>query len=377
MRYPVKHALLVFLLYLAALLPFPSAALAAAGSPALTARSAVLMDAGTGRVYLEKKARLRSEPASLTKIITAIVALEYGHPEEIVTISKKTASICVGQQLNLLRGERLTLENLIKAALIYSANDSTVAIAQHVAGNEERFIEYMNAKAIVLGALETRFANTNGYHNPNHYSTAYDLALITRYALTNSHFSQIVRTPRDTIQWADGEKKREVQNTNQLVREQSYEGILGVKTGSTIRAGDCLIAAASRGDRTLIAVVLHSRNRYRDAVKMLDYGFNEIKPFSLCGKSEDFGQAPVENGVRDSVRAVSSQTVEADMSEEDRDQTAREVTFITPLRAPVRAGQKVGTAVFTLHGEEVGRVELVAAGGVKKKGIIFRVRSLL
>lgn len=343
-------------------------------SPRITAVSALLMDANTGQILYQKNGFVRKEPASLTKIITAIIALEYGHPEEVVTISKKTANISVGQQLGLNTGDRLTLENLIKAALMYSANDSTVAIAEHLAGTEERFVDLMNARAVVLGALNTRFANTNGYHNPNHYSTAYDLAQLTRYALTNPDFARIISTPQDTIHWADGDKKREVNNTNRLVREESYQGILGVKTGSTIRAGNCLIAAAKRGDRTLIAVVLHSRNRYRDAVNMLDFGFDKMVPVSLCQKGQSFGKIPVTGGVKDRVEAVSQEGINIYLTEEDREKVTVRVLPPKPLQAPVSPRQRVGTAVFTLGKTELARVNLVSSEEVEKPGLLHKIK---
>ncbi len=352
---------------------FCAAGPAAAKDPGISAMSAILMDAGTGKVYYEKKAFLRSEPASLTKIMTAILALEYGHPGEIATISKKAARISVGQEMGLIEGDRITLENLIKAALIYSANDSTVAIAQHVAGTEERFIELMNAKALILGALNTKFANTNGYHHPNHNTTAYDLALITRYAMNNSDFARIVGTPRDTIEWADGKKQKEVSNTNRLVREHSYPGILGVKTGSTIRAGNCLIAAARKNDRMLISVVLHSRNRFRDTVRLLDYGFNEIVPVILCHESEEFGEIPVANGVRDTVKAVSQRAVKTHIDSEDQNLVVRKVILKERLEAPISPGQEVGTAIYTLRGAELDRVSLVSASKVERRGLLHRL----
>ncbi|MFZ5647948.1 MAG: D-alanyl-D-alanine carboxypeptidase family protein [Bacillota bacterium] len=346
-----------------------------AAPPRISAVSAVLMDADTGQLLFEKNAFARKEPASLTKIITAILALEYGHPDEVVTVSKRTASISVGQELGLAAGERITLENLVKAALMYSANDSTVAIAEHIAGTEERFVELMNAKALVLGALHTRFANTNGYHHPNHYSTAYDLAVITRYALTNQDFARIIRTPRGTINWAGGNKHMEVRNTNRLVRDNSYEGIVGVKTGSTLRAGNCLIAAAQRNGRTLIAVVLHSRNRYKDAVKLLDYGFHDVVPVELCGKHENFGKIPVAGGTTEEVEAVSEDGITLYLAEVERDHVIRKILPEKRLQAPVRAGQKVGTAVFTLRGKELARISLIAAREVKKPGIIYKIKS--
>jgi len=343
-------------------------------SPRITAVSALLMDAGSGQILYQKNGFVRKEPASLTKVITAIIALEYSHPEEVATISKKTANISVGQELGLKTGDRITVENLIKAALMYSANDSTVAIAEHLAGTEERFVELMNAKAVVLGALNTRFANTNGYHSPNHYSTAYDLAQLTRYALTNPDFARIISTPKDTIHWADGDKKREVNNTNRLVREDSYQGILGVKTGSTIRAGNCLIAAAKRGDRTLIAVVLHSRNRYRDAVNILDYGFDKMVPVKLCQKGDSFGNLSVAGGVKDCVETVSQEEINIYLAEEDRDKVTVRVLPQKPLQAPVSPRQKVGTAVFTLGKTELARVNLIASEGVEKPGFLHKIK---
>lgn len=361
---------------LAALLTFCTVDPAVAAEPYISAYSAILMEADTGQVLFEKEMHKRREPASLTKIMTAILALEYGRLEEVVTVDREPARISVGQELHLAQGDRITLENLVKAALLYSANDSTVAIAQHVAGSEERFIELMNAKALVLGALNTRFANTNGYHHPNHYTTAYDLARITRYALTNAKFAEIVSMPRATIYWADGKKEKQVANTNGLVRERSYEGICGVKTGTTMRAGNCLVAAARKGGRTLIAVVLHSRNRYGDAVKLLDYGFNNTVPVTLCQKSQSFGTLPVTGGVREYVKAVSDRAVEVYMGDEDREKVTQKVLFDKPLQAPVAVGQKLGTVVFYLRGSEVARVNLVAAEEVRKQGILHKLKDI-
>ncbi|MHB8158670.1 MAG: D-alanyl-D-alanine carboxypeptidase family protein [Desulfocucumaceae bacterium] len=369
-----------FLLYIAAFFFLYTSSLAnpcpaAASGPPVTANSAILMDASTGQVIFEHKGFSRKEPASLTKIMTSIIALEYGHLNEVSTIRKEAANIYIGQQINLARGDHITLDNLLKAALIYSANDSTVAIAQHVAGTEEKFVELMNAKALVLGALNTRFANTNGYHNPNHYTTAYDLALITSYALKNKEFSEVVSMPRATLHWADGKKERTVENTNGLVRNNSYEGICGVKTGTTIRAGNCLIAAARKNDRLLIAVILHSHDRYRDAIALLDYGFYKVSAVNLCDKSEHLYSLPVFGGAKDYVEAASVEKISVYLSEEDLKKVSRNVIAL-PLKAPVKTGQQVGTAIFTLNGHELARVSLVAAGRVDTPGIIFKLKEL-
>jgi len=369
-----KRTLLILFLSLILLL---GAGPAAAKPPVVSAHSALLMDAFTGQVYYDKKGLARSEPASLTKIMTVILALECGRLDEVATVGKRAAAIHIGQQLDLAQGDRITLENLVKGALLHSANDSTVAIAQHIAGSEERFIGLMNTKALVLGALNTKYANTNGYHHPNHYTTAYDLALITRYALNNSTFARLVSTPRDTILWADGKKQKEVNNTNRLIRDNSYEGIIGVKTGSTSKAGNCLIAAARRGDRILIAVVLHSRNRYKDAVKLLDYGFSEVSPLTLCAKSQDFGRVPVAGGLTDSVMAVAGRTAEVELASDDQDKVTQKTVLFENLQAPVQAGQKVGEVTFTLRHQELARVDLLAAEEVLTPGLIHRIKKSL
>jgi D-alanyl-D-alanine carboxypeptidase (penicillin-binding protein 5/6) len=363
-------------LYIAAIMLLYTCPARAEGPPDISAASALLMDADTGQVIYEKNGYKRREPASLTKIMTAIIALEYGHPQEIVLIGKEPASISVGQELRLKKGDRLTLENLIKAALLYSANDSTVAIAQHVAGSQERFIEMMNTKALVLGALDSSFANTNGYHHPNHFTTAHDLALITRYALANGDFVGIVSLPRATIHWADGKREIEVGNTNSLVRENSYQGIIGVKTGTTIRAGNCLVAAARRNGRTLIAVVLHSRNRFQDAVKLLDHGFNDIPLSAVAGRGEVVGRVAVAGGTKDQVEAVCPKEVNLYLSDRDLTKLTRKVILTGSLHAPVKKGQQVGTLVFMLKDREVARTGLVAAQRVRRP-LLHSIRSIL
>lgn len=366
----------IFAVVFSLLLTFIFAAPARAERPGVTAAAAVLMDAGNGQIYFSKKGEARREPASLTKIMTAIIALEYGNLQEEVTISRRAASVAVGQDIGLKAGDRITLENLLKAALLYSANDSTVAIAEHVAGSEKEFVGMMNAKAVLLGAHHTRFANTNGYHNPNHYTTATDLALITRYALQIKKFAELVSTREDTIRWVDGREK-EVRNTNRLLRDDSFQGICGVKTGSTPRAGDCLIAAAFRGDRKLIAVVLHSHARYRDAVKLLDYGFNHVVPVALCSRSELVASQQVIGGLEKEVPVVTGRAVEFDLAEDDREAVKKNVSLGEPPHAPVRVGQKLGEVVYTLNGKELARVELVAARDIPKPGLFRRLKEKL
>ncbi|HHW42446.1 D-alanyl-D-alanine carboxypeptidase [Desulfofundulus thermobenzoicus] len=368
----ICRAVLFLCLFL--FLIFPAAA--GANPPGVTADAAVLMDARTGQIFYDKRGSQRREPASLTKIMTAIIALEYGRLDDVVTVSRNAASVSMGSVLDLRAGEKITLENLLKAALIISANDSTVAIAEHVGGSEKRFISMMNHKAVVLGALNTRYANTNGYHHPRHYTTARDLALITRYALQNPVFNRLVATREDTIVFCDSKRKEPVANTNRLLRHNGYPGIDGVKTGSTPRAGNCLVASATRGDRRLIAVVLHSQNRYRDAAALLDYGFTEVQQVALGRPGEEVARVKVTGGQVESLPAVTAGTVQVEAVRDQLRRVEREIKLLSPVQAPVRAGQKVGEAVYRLDGRELGRLDLVAARDVPRHTWFYRFRRM-
>lgn len=348
---------------------------AQAGLPAITADAAVLMDAGNGRVYFAKKPHKRRAPASLTKIMTAVVALEYGRLDAVAGVSRNAAYTETGSIIDLRAGENITLENLLKAALIMSANDSTVAIAELVGGTESRFIQMMNAKALLLGAQDTRFANTNGYSDPGHYSTARDLALITRYALQNPAFNRLVSTREATIYFYGTKRQEKIANTNRLLRNNSYPGIDGVKTGSTPLAGNCLIASATRNGRRLIAVVLHSADRYRDATALLEYGFTRVKPVTLCRQGEPLARQAVRDGMEVEVPVVCARTVTVDLAEEQTGLVAGEIKPGPAVEAPVRTGQKTGDVIFRLAGEELARVDLVAQKDVSRRTWINRVKK--
>lgn len=245
----------------------------AAAAPALTAEAAILMDYQSGEILYCKNAYESRPPASLTKVMTTILAIEH-QPDLSYTATVSPAAAATGEsRLNLQTGEQITLENLLYGALLKSGNDACVAIAENVAPDEEDFVWRMNLKAQLLGCVSTTFQNTNGLPDDQHKSCAYDLAVIARYALQNDTFSQIVQTRYATVHWV-GQRQCQIKNTNRLL--QFYPGAIGVKTGTTNAAGQCLIAAAKRGDHCLIAVVLKSQNRFLDAANLLDYGFKTI-----------------------------------------------------------------------------------------------------
>lgn len=344
-------------------------------SPRISADAAVLIDAATAQVLYGKNETRRMHPASITKIMTILLALEASHPGDIVTVSRKASSWNAGSTVGLRLNERLTMENLLRAAALMSANDATIAIAEHTAGNYETFIDWMNYKSQLLGARQTHFANTHGWTHPNHYTTAYDMALITRWALHNPQFSRLVSTRRATITWDGSNRKDDASNTNRLLHSD-FAGIDGVKTGTTSAAGHCLVASATRGGRRLIAVVLHCGNRYQDASRLLEYGF-AIPSVTVCTKGEDVERVPVQNGVDTEVTVVAEKAVCCYLPPERSADLRRSLDLPREVNAPVSRGQRLGTMCFTLYGQELGRVSLTAGHAVAEKPWYVRLVNKL
>ncbi|TEB06138.1 D-alanyl-D-alanine carboxypeptidase DacB precursor [Pelotomaculum schinkii] len=356
----------VLLLALILCLFCPSTALATA--PRVSSSAAVLMDVTTGQLYFTKNAARRADPASLTKLMTAVVALESGKLDDVVTITGRSSSVEMGSIIDLRKGEKITLEELLKAALVTSANDSTVAIAEHVGGSHDRFVRMMNAKAVALGLFGTRYINTNGYHHPNHYTTARDLAVLTRYALGLPKINELVQTREATVHWVEPQQREEkIINSNRLL-SIGYDGIDGVKTGTTPMAGNCLIASATRDGRRLIAVALNCYDRYRDCITLLDYGFEVVKPVTVAGAGEKVTQAAVTGGVQPSVDAVAQDALEVRIDPDFLPKLEQRLEIKETVPAPVKQGQSLGQAVYFLDGQEIGRLNLVAAEDVPRPG---------
>lgn len=236
------------------------------------AKAYILMEAKTGQVIISKNQDVPLPPASTTKILTAIMAIERGEVDKEIVVSNEAAS--VGEaSIHLEPGEKISVLNLLKGALIKSGNDASFALAEYVGGTEDIFLLLMNRKAKLVGALNSTFYNANGLPHKGHLSTAKDLALMARYGLNNRLFKSIVATKEERIPWSNYGWDRNLVNTNKLLWK--YTGADGVKTGTTKEAGSCLVASATKGDRQLIAVVLKSGDRFGEAARLLDYGFNK------------------------------------------------------------------------------------------------------
>lgn len=308
-----------------------------ASTPIISADAAVVMDVGTGELLFEKQGFKRRPPASTTKIMTAILGLEMGRPDEIVTVSPKAAA--VGEStLHLDPGEKITLYELITGALLRSGNDACVAIAEQIAGTEERFVQIMNKKAAALGAFNTHFANTNGLPNKNHYSTAYDLALMARYGLQLPAFASITRQKETEIHFLEPDVLMNVRNTNKLLWSYPYAD--GVKTGTTNAAGKCLVASATKEGRQLVAVVLHAPNRFGDAQKLLEWGFQQTETVEIAQAGQVMGKFPVSKA--QAVNVFIGNPVVITVPKAEKSKIKTKVIWEKEAGSSFKAGERIG-----------------------------------
>jgi len=248
----------------------------------IVAKAAVLVDMGTAKILWEKNKDLGRPPASTVKILTALVTLDRVPPTEFVTLPI-AATTSKNSGVLFQRGERLAVQDLLHALLLQSSNDAALALASHVGGSTPKFVELMNQKARSLNALHSRFLNPTGLPQGGQVTTARDLALITKAALANPEFRKIVATK--SYSWKSLKWEGVLENSNELLK--SYDGAIGVKTGNTREAGYCLVAAAQRGDKALIAVILGSQEKrvWQDARHLLDYGFKILDSVTSGSKS--------------------------------------------------------------------------------------------
>ncbi len=327
----------------------------AEGTAKISAASAVLMDGDTGRVLYEKDSHTRRLIASTTKLMTALVALESGHSlEETVTVAPEWAGV-EGSSIYLRPGEEITLEALLYGLLLRSGNDAALAIAGHCGGTVENFVSQMNQKARQLGMTVTSFANPNGLDGEEHYSTAYDMALLARACLNNEALSQIASTKSITL------GTRTFTNHNKLLWR--YEGCVGLKTGFTKKAGRTLVSAAKRDGMTLICVTLNAPSDWADHTALFDWGFANYKPHTLSRAGERVGQLPVSGGLTPICPIETAEDLTAALSP---DETAEAVCVLTEtvLTAPVSAGTQVGELIYYVNSEELSRVPLVTGRSV-------------
>lgn len=325
----------------------------------LSAESAVIIDAASGRVIAEKNAYERRGMASTTKIMTAVIALEKCNMDETVTVDSRAEGI-EGSSLYLKAGDKIKLEHLLYGMLLKSGNDAAAAVAFHVSGSIEDFAKLMTEKAVSLGLKNTAFKNPHGLYEEGHYTTAYDLAQITRYAFTLDGFADMVSAKSYKID--DDIETKLVVNNNKLLR--FYDGADGVKTGYTPETGRTLVGSATRNGMRVISVTLSDRDDWNDHIAMFDYAFENYELKKLSEKGQGFGCARVYGGKEPDVPCIAEENVSAAVKKGSRVKVICKTD--ENLSAPVKKGQKVGTVSFYDGKDLIGETSLMAACTAQK-----------
>ncbi|SHI70278.1 D-alanyl-D-alanine carboxypeptidase family protein [Lutispora thermophila] len=340
--------------------------------PNITSPSAILMDAKTGRILYEKESEVQRFPASTTKIMTAILCIEQGNLNDIVTIGTNPPLIEKGSsQIYLIPGEQLTLEQLLYAMMLESANDAAVAIAEHISGSVEEFAKLMNKRARELGALNTNFVNPNGLHDDTHVTTAKDMALIAKHAMTLPKFREVVSTLKYTIPATNKQPERNyITNTNKLLwqtyKKYSYEYAIGIKTGYTTKAKHNLVAGALKDGMELISVVMNENstnsdaNMYTNTIALFEYGFNNFTSRKLLTKDQIVTTITIPDS-DEKLNLLAAEDFYFTMSENETSKIESNITLLDNISKPISKGQVLGYISYSIDGEEIYKVNLLSA----------------
>lgn len=336
----------------------------------LNAKSAILMEEATGNILYESNPDERLPIASVTKVMTMLLIMEAVDSgkislDDMVTVSENAMSYG-GSTMFLETGEQLTVNDMLKGIAVASANDGCVAMAEHLAGSESAFVDMMNEKAKELGMENTHFMNTNGLDEDDHYSSARDVAIMSRELMKHETIFNYTSIWMDTLRGG----KFQLANTNKLIR--FYDGANGLKTGSTSKALCCLSAAAKRNDMQLIAVVLGaptSAERFASAKSLLDYGFANYAVNTQITAGDEVQKIAVEKGVDKEVDVVAGDSCSTLVKKGQEDNITKEIKIDETITAPIEAGQKVGTMTISRDGEVIADIDLNASSAVEKKGI--------
>ncbi|OLS03343.1 D-alanyl-D-alanine carboxypeptidase family protein [Tissierella creatinophila] len=346
----------------------------------LKGEGVLLMDYDSNRILYEKNSTKRFYPASTTKVMTAILAIELGNMDDMVKIDEEVVKLTDGSHIALDYNEEIRLEDLLNALLIASANDAALAIAKHISGSIEGFVELMNAKAKELGAVNTNFVNPNGLHDDNHYTTAYDLYLISKYAMENKSFRTYVSKSEYTIPPTNKKTEaRLIHTTNKFlygiekmdldgkIVPIRYNGIKGLKTGTTPEAGSCLISYAQRDGKNMISVILKSDKIgvYTDTYKLLDYGFNNFNPTFLGRSNEFIENLNIENGSLPYVSTVLNRDVYYLLKDDEVNRVEKNLKFKDKIDPPIAKGEVLGSAEYYLDGSLLAKQDIVSTIDIK------------
>ncbi|OLO42676.1 D-alanyl-D-alanine carboxypeptidase [Alkalihalophilus pseudofirmus] len=331
--------------------------------------SAILIERDTGTILFEKNSDKELPPASMTKIMTMLLIMEALDKGKIryddkVRTSERAASMG-GSQIFLEPGEEMTVTDMLKAIAVASGNDASVAMAEHIAGSEEEFVRMMNERAKELGLQNTNFNNSNGLPSPDHYTTAKDLALMSKELLKYQDITKFTGIYEDYLR-QNTEKKFWLVNTNKLVK--FYPGVDGLKTGYTSEAKYCLTATAEKNGMRVIAVVMGApspKERNRQITEMLDYAFSQYMTHKLYDREHELAQVKVSKGALNKVGAVTAEPVSLLTKKgETVEDMIENVRIVEDLKAPIKKGDKIGALIIENDGKVVSETDLVAAEDV-------------
>ncbi|WP_232463385.1 D-alanyl-D-alanine carboxypeptidase family protein [Tumebacillus avium] len=340
----------------------------------VSAHSAAVIDVQTGRVLYEKNGDEKMLIASLTKIITAIVAIESGVDlNSTVTVSSR-ASGKEGSSIYLKVGEKQKLIDLLYAVMLRSGNDAATAVAEHVGKTEAGFVELMNKKVEELGLKQTHFANPHGLDAEGHYSSAHDMAVLTAYALRNPVFAEIVKTKVKSIPMPGEAWDRKMYNKNKMLNR--YDGADGVKTGYTKAAGRCLASSATKDGRQIAVLTLDASSDWNDHANLLNYGFEKYKFMPVVKEHDVLQTVPVEDGMKKEVDVVIGHEFNFPLRESEQEKLTRKIELDDSLDAPIAAGQKVGEMKIYFDERLVGAVPILAGHDVMEETFWQKMKGL-
>jgi len=348
----------------------------------IASKSAVLMDASTGKVLYEKSPHEKLPPASVTKIMTLLLiceALEDGKikEEDDVQISENAASMG-GSQIFLEPGEIQKVDTLVKSIAVASANDACVAMAEYVGGSMEEFVELMNKRAKELGMNDTNFVNTNGLPIDNHYTSAYDIALMSKELLSHKKISKYLTTWMDDVVVGKKQAKIGISNTNKLVKH--YSGATGVKTGFTQQAKYCLSASALRNNTHLIAVTLCAETspiRFKDATNLLNYGFANYESVKICGAKDKVATVKFEKGEKENVDLVAKDDLSVLIKKGDKKDFQKKVEIKQDLKLPIKKNTELGVVKVYRGKELVGETKIINNEDINKASYLKMLRRVV
>ncbi len=339
-----------------------------------SAKAAVIMDVNTGRVLYSKNCEAKLPMASTTKIMTTLVAIESGKLKDTVKVSKR-ASMVEGSSIYLREGETLTLEELLFGVMLRSGNDASTAVAEYIGGTEAKFVEMMNKKAEEIGAVNTSFANPHGLDHQKHYTTAYDLALITAYALKNPKFKEIVSTQRKTISGPpDVNWDRAMLNKNKMLWQ--YQGGDGVKTGFTKKAGRCLVSSATRDKWQLVTVVLNCGPMWEESSALLNYAFTNYENKKVVDAKNYLDQMGVAYGKKKSVSIKPVEDFSVPLKQGEADKVKLVTRYNDNNKAPIYAGTDAGSIDIYLNEKLIGNVALEYCESVESSDPLYYLKKI-